>query len=81
MQTVSEQPIIRKLMKPSKTQLILNALKRGERISKADMVHRFGVYHSSDVAFRLRKKGHNIQTVMVEGEDGVRYARYHLKSA
>lgn len=79
MKKVTEDQIIKKITKPkSKTQMILEALQRGERLSPLDIWLRWKIYRASDVIFKLRRRGYDIATQMTKGPEGVEYAIYSL---
>ena len=66
----------------NKTKLILEWMKSGRSISSQVAFERFGATRLSSVIFKLRKKGYNIDTEMVQAKDrygnAVRYANYWL---
>lgn len=66
----------------NKTKLILEWLKKGRGISPQVAYEQFGSMRLGDVIFKLRARGYNIRTEMVQAEDRfgnpVRYANYHL---
>lgn len=53
-------------MKESQVKKIHNHLLLGKKISAIEALNRFGCFRLSDVIFRLRNKGVNIKTEMVE---------------
>ena len=57
---------------------ILEALKRGERLTQLDILNRFGAMQAGTRIFELRQKGHPIQTRMVKTSTGKRVAEYSL---
>jgi hypothetical protein len=58
---------------------ILSALLSGDRLSKLDMLTRFGVWNSGNVIFQLRREGYeNIKTDMVTRR-GKTFAEYFLE--
>ncbi len=67
----------------NKTKLILEWLKSGRSISSQVAFEQFGATRLSSVIFKLRKKGYNIDTEMVQAKDRygnmVRYANYYLE--
>lgn len=66
----------------NKTKLILNWLQQGRSISSLVAFEEFGTTRLSGVIFKLKQRGYNIRTEMVQAEDRfgnpVRYANYHL---
>lgn len=64
-------------MKP-KIQQLLTALKKGDRITGSDAWMRFGYYRLSDGIFKLRGKGYDIKTEMVQ-VDKMIFARYYMQ--
>lgn len=54
------------MKKRSQIERIKNALMNGEKITPLDAWISYGVYRISDVVFRLRKAGYDVQTKMVE---------------
>lgn len=67
----------------NKTKLVLDWLKAHAGISSMDAFEHLGVTRLAAVIFELRKKGYDIETVIVEGKDRYgnksRYARYYLR--
>ena len=66
----------------NKTKAILEWLKKGRGISQQVAYEQFGSMRLGDVIFKLRAKGYNIETEMVQAKDRygnmVRYANYWL---
>lgn len=65
-------------MTETQNKLILDALKRGERITPLDALDRFGCLRLSGRICDLRRAGHRIKTHTVS-ENGKRYACYYLE--
>lgn len=69
----------------TKTQAVLDWLKTGAGISSMEAIKNFGATRLSAIIFNLRKRGYNIETVMVDGRDRfgnpTRFARYYLRSS
>lgn len=67
----------------NKTKLVLDWLKSHAGISSMDAFEHLGVTRLAAVIFELRKKGYDIETVIVDGKDRYgnrsRYARYYLR--
>lgn len=60
----------------SQNKAILNALKRGLKLTPLDMLRLFGCLRASGRIFDLRAKGHAIKTTMITTRDGKRVAQY-----
>lgn len=67
------------MSKEPKHELVLNHLKSGKIITGLIALDMYGLYRLSSVINRLRKKGHDISTVMRENK-GVTYAEYKMVS-
>ena len=80
METITEKQIMKKIM-PSKTQLILNALNNGEKLSGRDIWLRWKVYRASSVINRLRKRGYKIITRIEKMPDGTEFGIYFMAAA
>lgn len=69
----------------TKTQAVLEWLQTNASISSMEAINNFGATRLSAIIFNLRKRGHNIETVMVEGRDRfgnhMRFARYYLRNS
>ena len=69
----------------TKTQAVLDWLKTHASISSMEAIQNFGATRLSVIIFNLRKRGYNIETVMVDGRDRfgnqTRYARYYLRDS
>lgn len=69
----------------TKTQAVLDWLKTHASISSMEAIQSFGATRLSVIIFNLRKRGYNIETVMVDGRDRfgnqTRYARYYLRDS
>ena len=67
----------------NKTNAVLQWLQTHASISSMDAINNFGATRLSAMIFNLRKRGHNIETVMVDGRDRfgnpMRFARYYLR--
>jgi len=61
----------------SKTQLIKEALQRGDRLTHLKAIA-YGTYRLADVIFRLKKKGMNIVTETKTDGAGTKFAEYYL---
>lgn len=71
-----------KKQKPSQTSEVLKYLQTHTFITDAIAVDNFGAYRLSDIIFRLRKRGYDIETKLVTTKNrygnSVNYAEYHL---
>lgn len=69
----------------TKTQAVLDWLKTHASISSMEAIQSFGATRLSAIIFNLKRKGYDIETVMVEGTDRfgnpMRYARYYLRDS
>lgn len=69
----------------TKTKAVLQWLKTGAGISSMEAVKQFGATRLSAIIFKLRQRGYNIETVMVDGRDRfdnpMRFARYYLRDS
>lgn len=69
----------------TKTQAVLEWLKTHASISSMEAINNFGATRLSAIIFNLRKRGYNIETVMVDGRDRfgnqTRFARYYLRDS
>lgn len=67
----------------TKTQAVLDWLKTYASISSMEAINNFGATRLSAIIFNLRKRGYNIETVMVDGRDRfgnqMKFARYYLR--
>lgn len=67
----------------NKTKAVLEWLQTHASISSMEAIRSFGATRLSAIIFNLRKRGYNIETVMVDGKDrfgnSMRYARYYLR--
>lgn len=72
-------------MQMNKHRAVLEWLRENGSITSMEAIENFGATRLSAIIFDLREKGHDIETVMVEGRDryGHRmgYARYVLKDS
>lgn len=61
---------------------ILSDLKRGWEVSDKAVARRHGFYRLGDLIHRLRRDGHEIETIQLKGEDRygnkTTYAKYKL---
>ena len=64
--------------KQSHRDKILGALLNKERLSKLEMLRRFGCWNSGNIILLLRKDGYEIETEMVTKNDKT-FAEYFLK--
>lgn len=69
----------------TKTQAVLEWLQTNASISSMEAINNFGATRLGAIIFNLRKRGHNIETVMVDGRDRfgnpMRFARYYLRNS
>lgn len=67
-------------MRASKTEKLLAHLKAGKSITPLQCWKKFGIYRTSSVIHKLRRRGFDIVTdsVTVKGED---FAKYSLKKS
>ena len=69
----------------TKTQAVLDWLQTHASISSMEAIQSFGATRLSAIIFNLRKRGYNIETVMVDGRDRfgnqTRFARYYLRDS
>ena len=69
----------------TKTQAVLEWLQTNASISSMEAIQNFGATRLSAIIFNLRKRGYNIETVMVDGRDRfgnqMRFARYYLRDS
>lgn len=69
----------------NKTKAVLQWLQTGAGISSMEAIKQFGATRLSAIIFNLKAKGHDIETVMVEGRDRfgnpMRYAVYYLRDS
>lgn len=69
----------------TKTQAVLDWLQTHASISSMEAIENFGATRLSAIIFNLKRKGYNIETVMVEGRDRfgnpMRFARYYLRNS
>ena len=67
----------------NKTTEVLRHLREYGSITSDEAWQYFGATRLSDIIFRLRRRGHDIETVMCDMRDRygspVRFARYHLR--
>lgn len=69
----------------NKTKAVLGWLQSHASISSMEAIESFGATRLSAIIFKLRKRGHNIETVWCEGTDRfgnpMRFARYYLRDS
>lgn len=69
----------------TKTQAVLEWLQTHASISSMEAISNFGATRLGAIIFNLRKRGYNIETVMVDGRDRfgnhMRFARYYLRNS
>lgn len=65
-------------MAKSQEQMILDALKRGEKLTGLDILRQFNCMNYKGRISDLRRDGHPIRTKMIELENGKRIAEYSL---
>jgi hypothetical protein len=69
----------------NKTTAVLQWLQSNASISSMEAIKQFGATRLSAHIFNLRKRGYNIETVMVDGRDRfgnpMRFARYYLRDS
>jgi len=65
------------MRKDSQEKMILRHLDSGLGLTPIQALSFFGCFRLAAVIHKLKKKGHNITTKMVE-KDGKHYAKYHL---
>ena len=69
----------------TKTQAVLDWLKTHASISSMEAINNFGATRLGAIIFNLRKRGYNIETVMVDGRDRfgnkMTLARYYLRDS
>lgn len=67
----------------TKTGMVLDWLKSHAGITSVEAFENFGATRLSAIIFELKRKGYNIETVMVDGKDRFgnrcRFARYYLR--
>ena len=63
---------------PTATTQILDALKRGERITGLHALREWGTYRLAGIIYNLRRAGHPIVTDMKQS-GRVKYAEYYLR--
>jgi len=68
------------MSKESQKTKILKHLEEGKPITPIDALDLYGCFRLSDVIFKLKQEGHDIQTNMVENQNGKKFASYTLMS-
>lgn len=68
----------REIVFGTQSDMILDALMRGEQITALDALNRWGCFRLASRISDLKKRGHCIHKVMVEGANGKHYARYSM---
>jgi len=61
----------------TKTDLIRNALERGDRLTHLKAIA-YGTYRLADVVYRLKKQGMDIVTETKTDSAGTKFAEYHI---
>ena len=61
-----------------RNRMVLEHMREHGSITGAEAWKNFHLYRLSSVIYRLRNEGHEIDTLMVEDESGVKYAKYIL---
>ena len=75
---VTEDQIVENLKK-SKHQRLLEALKRGEKLTGLEIWRRFGLKRESSAIYKFRKRGYIIDCTMEKDlAKGSVYGRYHM---
>jgi hypothetical protein len=62
----------------SQEQQVLNALKKGRKITPMDAIMEWNCYRLGGRIYDLREQGWNIKTDMVKSSSGKRFAMYSL---
>ena len=57
---------------------LLKHFQSGRSITKLEALNLYGIWNSGDTVFKLRNKGHNIKTTMIDTPTGKRIAKYYL---
>lgn len=69
----------------NKHKAVLQWLQTHASISSMEAIKEFGATRLSAIVFNLRKRGYDIETVMVDGRDRfgnpMRFARYYLRDS
>ena len=69
----------------NKTKAVLEWLQTHASISSMEAINNFGATRLSAIIFNLRKRGYNIETVMVDSRDRfgnkMQFARYYLRDS
>ena len=67
----------------NKSKMVLDWLKAHAGITSMEAFENFGATRLSAIIFELKRKGYDIETVIVDGKDRYgnrsRYARYYLR--
>lgn len=63
----------------SQEKAILEALKKGEKLTPLEMLKRWGCLRASGRIYDLRNQGYDIHTEIVKTRSGKRVAEYSLK--
>lgn len=64
--------------KPSQAQMILAHLERGQSLTVAEALSKYGIYALSQRCSELKRKGFKIKSIMVKSGDK-HYAQYTLE--
>ncbi len=65
----------------SATTLVGEALEQGECLTSLEALQRFGLHHLASTVRRLKAKGMQIETEMIELANGKLIARYRIPAA
>jgi len=57
--------------------ILLKHFQSGKSITKLEALKLYGIWNSGDTVYKLRRKGHNIKTTMIDNGKK-RYAKYYL---
>jgi len=63
----------------TQTTQILDALKRGEKLTPMDALTRFGCFRLGARIYDLKREGHTIVTERITTPNGAKVARYSLQ--
>ena len=74
-----EFPRVKVPEKGTQCHTLLLAMQRGERLTVAEALSRYGVYALSQRMGELKRAGWPIESEMVEVKPGTRVARYRLE--
>ena len=68
-------------MKPSQPTIILNELLAGRSVTQLEATYQFKILRLGAIIHKLKKRGYNIITDMIETGTGSKYARYKLENS